>query len=557
MTRRNTGIFRSAATMLLALIFLLSVLPAAADTAPVQNTKTGTAKTLSFSDFSYNNTDAFRTYINNSLYFKTVSVARASASSLLGSRLNKDEKTLYDALMNKIKDVAAGKASSTHFTLSFSPKFSLASVRNNTSAMAEYADQKMQPMIVNVMYALMGDGPCEMYWFDKEKGIRWDYTGIDKTSSEFWVTGFWMDFFVAKEYSAANTLWSTKVDTSKGKAVQSAAANAKSIMRQNRGKTDTEKLRAYKNAICKLNDYNHAAASDNNTPYGNPWQLVWVFDGDPNTNVVCEGYAKAFQYLCDLSAFSRNISVLCMSGDLFSGNTLLGRHMWNVVTMPDGCRYLVDVTNCDTGASGAAGSDTLFLAGYDSVKKTSYGKKYMYGNIGYVFDREVPKLFTSQDQKLNNSDYDPASDRIKASGTCGKDAEWSLRNGVLKIGGTGMITNYNSSRPAPWKKYTDSIRKIIIGDSITRIGNYAFKGLKNAKAVTIGKKTTTIGQYAFNGCKALSSFTFKGTKLTTVGKNVFKGIPKKATFVCPSGKLSAYKKLLLKKGAPKTATFKK
>ena len=553
MTRRNTGIFRSAAAILLAFIFLLSVLPAAAETIPV----TGTVKTLSFADFSYNNTDAFKAYINNSLYFKTVSAARSSASSLLGSRLNKDEKALYDALMKKIKDVAAGKSSSTHFTLSFSPKFSLSSARNNTSAMVEYADKKIQPMVVNVMYALMGDGPCEMYWFDKEAGLRWDYTGIDKNSSEFWVTGFWMDFFVAKEYSASNTIRSTKVDTSKGKAVQSAAANAKSIMQQNRGKTDTEKLRAYKNAICKLNDYNHAAASDNNTPYGNPWQLVWVFDGDPNTNVVCEGYSKAFQYLCDLSAFSGSVSVLCMNGFLFSGDTLLGRHMWNVVTMPDGCRYLVDVTNCDTGASGAAGSDTLFLAGYDSVKKTSDGKKYMYGNLGYIFDQEVPKLFTSQDQDLNKADYDPASDRIKASGTCGKDAEWSLRKGVLKIEGTGMITNYNSGRPAPWKKYADSIKKIVIGDSITRIGNYAFKGLKNAKSVIIGKKTTTIGQYAFNGCKALSSFTFKGTKLTTVGKNVFKGIPKKATFICPSKELSAYKKLLLKKGAPKTATFKK
>ena len=30
-------------------------------------------------------------------------------------------------------------------------------------------------------------------------------------------------------------------------------------------------------------------------------ELIWVFDGDSSTNVVCEGYAKAFQYLCDLS----------------------------------------------------------------------------------------------------------------------------------------------------------------------------------------------------------------------------------------------------------------
>ena len=50
----------------------------------------------------------------------------------------------------------------------------------------------------------------------------------------------------------------------------------------------------------------------------------------------------------------------------------------------------------------------------------------------------------------------------------------------------------------------------------------------------------------------------KTTKLT--GSNVkagaFKGIHSKATFKCPKKQLTAYKKLFVKKGAPKTCKFK-
>ena len=38
---------------------------------------------------------------------------------------------------------------------------------------------------------------------------------------------------------------------------------------------------------------------NNGLPYGDPWQLIYVFDDDPDTNVVCEGYAKAFKYEAD------------------------------------------------------------------------------------------------------------------------------------------------------------------------------------------------------------------------------------------------------------------
>ena len=72
------------------------------------------------------------------------------------------------------------------------------------------------------------------------------------------------------------------------------------------GRSDYEKLAAYCREICGLVSFDYAATA-NGVPYGDPWQLVNVFDGDPATNVVCEGYAKAFQYLCDLSEFKGDI----------------------------------------------------------------------------------------------------------------------------------------------------------------------------------------------------------------------------------------------------------
>ena len=76
--------------------------------------------------------------------------------------------------------------------------------------------------------------------------------------------------------------------------------------------------------------------------------------------------------------------------------------------------------------------------------------------------------------------------------------------------------------------------------------------------LTIGKNVKTIGKNAFSGCKKLKTITLKTSLLTakTVGANAFKNIYKKATFKCPKKKVSEYKKLLIKKGAPKTCKFK-
>ena len=96
------------------------------------------------------------------------------------------------------------------------------------------------------------------------------------------------------------------------------------------------------------------------------------------------------------------------------------------------------------------------------------------------------------------------------------------------------------------------------GTAVKMINDKAFKSCVKLKKFTIGVNVDSIGKSAFSGCKALKIITVKTTLLSAdnVGKAAFKGINKKATVKCPKANLKAYKKLFVKKGAPKSCKFK-
>ena len=121
------------------------------------------------------------------------------------------------------------------------------------------------------------------------------------------------------------------------------------------------------------------------------------------------------------------------------------------------------------------------------------------------------------------------------------------------------------------------LSKITIPEDVTKVGYSAFRdctslpvedGVKYADTYLVAamSKTLTqckikpntrfIGSNAFNGCKKLNSIIIKTTTLKTVGSNAFKGIDANATIKCPKGLKADFEKLLRKKGAPKTVTFK-
>ena len=103
------------------------------------------------------------------------------------------------------------------------------------------------------------------------------------------------------------------------------------------------------------------------------------------------------------------------------------------------------------------------------------------------------------------------------------------------------------------------LSSVTFGASVTAIGDSAFDGCTALSGITVPAKVAKIGKKAFNGCKKLKNIVFKTAKLTSssVGSGAFKGIPKNAVIKCPKKVLKSYQKFLVKKGVPKTATFKK
>ena len=110
------------------------------------------------------------------------------------------------------------------------------------------------------------------------------------------------------------------------------------------------------------------------------------------------------------------------------------------------------------------------------------------------------------------------SANAKSSGTCGPDLKWRLTDdGVLTISGEGEMDDYRFS---PW--HDSDVKRIIIGNRVTSIGNSAFSGCSSLTSVNIPNSVTTIGGWAFNGCSSLTSVTIPNS-VTTIGGWAFSG----------------------------------
>ncbi|WP_287315524.1 leucine-rich repeat domain-containing protein [Prevotella sp.] len=111
------------------------------------------------------------------------------------------------------------------------------------------------------------------------------------------------------------------------------------------------------------------------------------------------------------------------------------------------------------------------------------------------------------------------SANAKSSGTCGPNLKWHLTDdGVLTISGKGEMDDYNYHDGSPWKN--SGVKRIIIGDSVTTIGEYAFSYCRSLTSVTIPNSVTTIGRQSFSDCSSLTSVTI-GNNVTRIGDNAF------------------------------------
>ena len=96
---------------------------------------------------------------------------------------------------------------------------------------------------------------------------------------------------------------------------------------------------------------------------------------------------------------------------------------------------------------------------------------------------------------------------------------WHLSDdGTLTLSGKEM-PNYNDEL-CPWETERLKIKKVVIEEGLTNIGDHAFWGFTSLTSIKIPNSVTSIGECAFKRCFALKSITIPNS-VTSIGWSAF------------------------------------
>ena len=161
------------------------------------------------------------------------------------------------------------------------------------------------------------------------------------------------------------------------------------------------------------------------------------------------------------------------------------------------------------------------------------------GDNKYTSDVVIPEKFTYE-----GMEYSVTSIGDKAFWECSGLTSVTIPNSVTSIGSsafwncTGLTSVYitdlaawcriffsgNESNPLNYAHHLyingEEIKDLVIPNSVTTIGNYAFQYCSSLTSVTIPNSVTTIGTQAFSHCSGLTSVTI-GNSVTSIGGKAF------------------------------------
>jgi len=461
------------------------------------------------------NDELFAGYVEQAFYGKwgTYGTGAREGLSDIG-------KAMYDYLKEECAKVANGEIQSTEFTLDASgiPLWNTAGYElswtaeelgvdaivvdgNATEAAISAAQAKVVEELDAVYYALQYDCPYEMYWRGGafSRGIRQYIPAEDS----FTVVSAVLNIVVSVDYAPENAESQFVTDGAKTSVTIEAVDYAKGIVSEFADLTDYDKIIAYGERIMELTSYNDEAAASNDYPYGDPWQMIWVFDNDDTTNVVCEGYAKAFQYLCDMSEFhSDTLECYTVSGFLGGGG-----HRWNVVKMDDGKNYIVDLTNSDEGTVGYSGG--LFLSGMTGSVEDGYTSSAT--SSLFTYREETLSLYGTGENSIltmATEDYEPLfqvanksltlynnlSVKFKVPDTLFEDGTYTNPTLVIDFGGFETTLSSYAHEGDRYVFEFDSIAPHMMTDTIT----YTLKATHDGTEYAAETDYYSIATYCYN-----------------------------------------------------------
>lgn len=117
------------------------------------------------------------------------------------------------------------------------------------------------------------------------------------------------------------------------------------------------------------------------------------------------------------------------------------------------------------------------------------------------------------------------------------DIRWKLdSDGTLTISGTGRMEDCwhdGYQFYCAWDEYLNDIKKVVIKEGVTYIGESSFTKAKNLTSVTIPDSVEKIGNFAFSGCTSLKAISF-GTGLKETGIEIFRNCTSLTSVTLPN-----------------------
>ena len=169
----------------------------------------------------------------------------------------------------------------------------------------------------------------------------------------------------------------------------------------------------------------------------------------------------------------------------------------------------------------------------DEAKKAGTANVTVYS----VDDPSIYDTFTVTVIEKNGETETKTDNGIIDSGTCGENLTWKLTEaGTLIISGTGAMKNCSNREEdeMPWYSYRSFIRRAVIANSVTSIGDYAFFDCSSLTSATIPNSVTSIGRDAFYYCNSLTSVIIPDS-VTSIGLSAFKCCSSLTSVTIPNG----------------------
>lgn len=441
-------------------------------------------------NFTLDSTISLSTYVESNFSYSTQSTATDAEgyttyyvslpsnptfapSEYYANELNDYQKAMYRAFMDGICSIDADDLTLKHkINVAYSIEIE-ANVTTNqefNDVIGNALDADWANFLDKALYGAIQYDHTELFWV---QGVGYQMYPEDANYSNGVVTVY----VVAEMLVDASSLYAS--DAALVSAAKSMNSTVDSIIENAPTTSEYDMLVYFNNWLKQNNTYNHPHLENDNYPLAHSCISAFVSNNVEAVGPVCQGYAYALKYLCDIKGMNNVV----ITGDLYQTYSDPGPHAWNAVEL-DGAWYAIDTT-----ANDSLGTDKYnFLVGSTT---SSHDSGYPTFSASHVNDT------THTYPTLSETAYEVGS------ATPVPEFEYTFD------GYYATITKYNGTASVV------EIPEEIDDYQVNAIGEDAFKNCTTLVEIII-PLAQRIGNNAFSGCTSLDDVYYQASNFSWI-----------------------------------------